>query len=51
LRILVIEDEPKVARALGEGLRRAGYEVAQAATGEEGLFTASARLSISSSST
>jgi len=43
VRILVIEDEPKVARALCAGLRRAGYEVALAATGEEGFFAASAQ--------
>lgn len=42
MRILVIEDEPKVARALSAGLQRAGYEVALAATGEEGFFLASA---------
>ena len=43
VRILVIEDEPKVARALNAGLRRAGYEVSVSATGEEGFFTASAQ--------
>jgi DNA-binding response OmpR family regulator len=42
LRILVIEDEPKVARALKAGLERVGYEVAIAATGEDGFFLASA---------
>ena len=40
MRILVIEDEPKVARALKTGLERAGYQVASAATGEEGFFFA-----------
>ena len=40
MRILVIEDEPKVARALKTGLERAGYQVALAATGEEGFFFA-----------
>jgi len=34
----VIEDEPKVARALAEGLEAEHYEVAVAATGEEGFF-------------
>jgi DNA-binding response OmpR family regulator len=43
VRILVIEDEPKVARALSAGLRRAGYEVAGSATGEEGFILASAQ--------
>ena len=40
MRILVIEDEPKVARALRTGLERAGYQVALAGTGEEGFFFA-----------
>lgn len=43
MRILVIEDEPKVARALRTGLDRAGYEVVTAATGEEGFFLASSQ--------
>jgi two-component system copper resistance phosphate regulon response regulator CusR len=42
MRILVVEDEPKVARALRTGLERAGYEAAVAATGEEGFFLATA---------
>lgn len=40
LRILVVEDEAKVARALREGLEREEYEVAIARTGEEGFFQA-----------
>jgi DNA-binding response OmpR family regulator len=40
MRILVIEDEPKVARALKSGLERAAYQVALAGTGEEGFFFA-----------
>jgi DNA-binding response OmpR family regulator len=40
-RVLVVEDEPKVARALGEGLAAEGYEVVVAATGEDGFFRAS----------
>jgi DNA-binding response OmpR family regulator len=40
-RVLVVEDEPKVARALREGLAAEGYEVAVAATGEDGFFRAS----------
>jgi two-component system copper resistance phosphate regulon response regulator CusR len=38
VRILVIEDEPKLAKALAEGLRAAGYAVAVANTGEDGFF-------------
>ena len=38
MRILVIEDERKVARALQEGLEAESYEVAVAHTGEEGFF-------------
>ena len=38
MRILVIEDEQKVARALKEGLEHEGYEVDLAATGEDGFF-------------
>lgn len=43
MRLLVIEDEPKVGHALQEGLRAEGYEVALAGTGEEGFFLASSR--------
>ena len=38
MRVLVIEDEAKVARALDDGLSREGYEVTVARTGEEGYF-------------
>jgi DNA-binding response OmpR family regulator len=41
VRILIIEDEKKVANALREGLESEHYEVAIAATGEEGFFLAS----------
>ncbi len=41
MQLLVIEDEPKVAHALQEGLQAEGYEVSLAATGEEGFFLAS----------
>src|SRR2546422_9220885 len=37
-RVLVVEDEAKVARALREGLEREKYEVVVAPTGEEGFF-------------
>ena len=38
MRILVIEDEPKVARALEEGLVAEHYDVGLAHSGEEGFF-------------
>jgi DNA-binding response OmpR family regulator len=38
VRLLIVEDEAKVARALGEGLQREGYEVTVARTGEEGYY-------------
>ncbi len=44
MRILVIEDETKVARALKEGLEAEHYEVAVAKTGEEGFFRANAEM-------
>jgi DNA-binding response OmpR family regulator len=43
MQILVVEDEPKVATALHEGLEAEGYGVTLAKTGEEGFFHASAR--------
>jgi DNA-binding response OmpR family regulator len=41
VRILVIEDEKKVAKALQEGLEAERYEVRMAADGEEGFLLAS----------
>ncbi len=41
MRILVIEDEKKIAKALREGLEAEHYEVSIADTGEEGFFLAS----------
>jgi len=41
--ILVIEDEPKVARAVRQGLESEGYHVTVAAAGEEGYFLATTR--------
>ncbi len=38
MRILIIEDETKVARALEKGLREEHYEVDVATTGEDGFF-------------
>ena len=43
MRILVVEDEPKVAKALQEGLEAENYEVALAQTGEDGFFLASSQ--------
>jgi two-component system OmpR family response regulator len=40
MRILVIEDEPDLQRALARALRDEGYAVDAAADGEEGLFKA-----------
>lgn len=37
MRILIVEDEPKVARALQQGLEAEHYEVLSAHTGEEGF--------------
>jgi two-component system, OmpR family, copper resistance phosphate regulon response regulator CusR len=38
MRVLVVEDEKKVARALREGLEAERYEVRVAGSGEEGFF-------------
>jgi DNA-binding response OmpR family regulator len=38
MRILVVEDEAKVARALEEGLVHEGYDVAIVGSGEEGYY-------------
>ncbi|HKB14630.1 MAG TPA: response regulator transcription factor [Planctomycetota bacterium] len=38
MRVLVVEDEPKVARALQAGLEEEHYEVVVARSGEEGFF-------------
>lgn len=43
MRILVVEDERKVARALQEGLEAERYQVTVAHTGEEGFFLVSAQ--------
>jgi DNA-binding response OmpR family regulator len=42
VRILVVEDEAKVARALKEGLEREQYAVVVARTGEEGFYLVNA---------
>ena len=41
MRILLIEDDAKIARALASGLRGEGFEVTTAKTGEEGFFLVS----------
>ncbi|MFO7769594.1 MAG: response regulator transcription factor [bacterium] len=43
MKILVVEDEQKVAEALTSGLQTEGYEVVHASTGEEGFYLASSR--------
>jgi two-component system KDP operon response regulator KdpE len=42
-RILVVDDEPQILRALETTLRGAGYDVETAATGEDALIQASLR--------
>jgi two-component system KDP operon response regulator KdpE len=42
-RVLVVDDEPHILRALQATLRGAGYDVATAATGEEALRSAAVR--------
>ena len=46
MRILVVEDEKKVAKTLHEGLEAERYEVTVAKTGEDGFYLISTRLSI-----
>jgi len=43
MQILVVEDEPKVAEALREGLEAEHYEVTVAPTGEVGFYEANAQ--------
>src|SRR5215831_2724609 len=38
MRVLVVEDEKKVAKALREGLEAEHYDVRVASSGEEGVF-------------
>jgi DNA-binding response OmpR family regulator len=38
VRVLIIEDEPKLAKALQEGLEADDYEVTSAHTGEDSFF-------------
>jgi two-component system, OmpR family, copper resistance phosphate regulon response regulator CusR len=40
MRILIVEDETKVARALSHGLEREFYDVVVASNGEEGFYRA-----------
>jgi two-component system KDP operon response regulator KdpE len=41
MKVLVIDDEPQIRRALSAGLERTGYKVVAASGGEEGLNLAS----------
>lgn len=40
MRILLVEDSPRLGRSIGAGLRKAGYAVDVAGDGEEGLWRA-----------
>src|SRR5664279_682565 len=40
MRILVVEDEPRLLRSLAQALREEGYAVDTADTGDEGLYKA-----------
>jgi len=40
MRLLVVEDEPRLLRSLAKALREEGYAVDTAETGDEGLFKA-----------
>jgi two-component system, OmpR family, response regulator len=42
MRLLIIEDEPRLLRALAKALREEGYAVDTAEEGEDGLFKATA---------
>ncbi|HEX2892888.1 MAG TPA: response regulator [Marmoricola sp.] len=42
-RVLVVDDEPQIVRALSINLRARGYDVATASDGEEALHVAAAR--------
>jgi two-component system, OmpR family, copper resistance phosphate regulon response regulator CusR len=44
VRLLVVEDERKLARALASALEAEHYEVVVAPTGEEGFFQANAAI-------
>jgi two-component system OmpR family response regulator len=40
MRVLIVEDEPRLLRNLAQALREAGYAVDTAAAGDDGLFKA-----------
>ena len=40
MRILIVEDEPRLLRSLAKALREAGYAVDTADTGDDGLYKA-----------
>ena len=43
MRLLIVEDDPKTARALASGLEHAGFSTATAHSGEEGFFLLNAQ--------
>ena len=45
-RVLVVDDEPQIRRALATNLTTRGYEVDTAATGEEALASARAGVNL-----
>src|SRR5437867_6756584 len=44
MRLLIVEDEAKLARSLERGLAEEGYEVEVAATGEDAFFLLGSRV-------
>lgn len=42
MRILLVEDDPKIATFVKKGLKQAGFAVEHAADGEEGYYMATA---------
>ena len=40
MRLLVVEDEPRLLRSLAKALREEGYAVDMAETGDDGLYKA-----------
>lgn len=44
MRILIVEDEEKIGRALKRGLEGEGFEASLATTGEDGFFLATSQV-------